>query len=722
VAVEFQGNEAFPDDSLRSAIVNRPTECETVVFQILLLCPLGADFAIDRRYLAPREIPRDSLRLELYYYQRGYREAQVDTSLTEVETGEAVRLGFAVEEGRPVVVDSLAFVGLDGVEVPRLRRSLPLREGAPLSGILLDATRDTLRSRLRNAGYAHADIIRNYFIPNDAPYAAEVEFDVATGPRARFGPIVFDQDSAAAHLSERSLRRMLPFDEGDVYSQELIYQAQRNLFGLEIVRTAAIEQHLDFDPDSLVPLTVRVSEGDVHRVRAGVGVSTADCVNTEATWSSRNFMGGARRLQIRGRVSNLLARDLQNEVCRDSGTGEFADVNWLLSAELFQPWFFSTRNALTLSVFAERQSLPDVFVRRAVGVTAALTRTVAPGTPLNLSYRPQLTSLDAAEIFFCSSFLVCTPQDIDILQRNNWLAPVSAEIARNRTNNLLSPSDGYQLRLELEHASTLTGSDFAYNRIITEASIYQEMARRTVWAGRVRLGWVAGGEFGGLSSGGLEVIHPQKRFYAGGANSVRGFAQNRLGPRVLTTGVEDLVSYVRPDEGSERVQPCTPEEVVDLTCRPDALPDGSFAPRPQGGTRILEASVEYRFAFGGDFQAALFTDVGQVWAEGSSISPADIEVAPGIGVRYFSPIGPIRVDIGYRFRGAEDLQVVTNQLQPAGPDDTGIQVTGPDGDPIRIPWVETEELALLDDRVRFGSDDAFSFRNLQLHFSIGQAF
>lgn len=737
VEVRFQGNEAFPDDSLSRAIVNRQTECRTFVFQLFPLCPLGVDWALDRQYLVPREIERDARRLRLYYYRRGYREATVDTSMTRsTDDGDRdVSLTFSIEEGRPVRVDSISFQGVEDVEEGTLLEGLPLERGDPLSGILLDATRDTLEARLKNGGYAHADVIRNLYIPNIIPpgggeprpgYSARVTYDVFTGPKARFGEVTIERDSATVQLSEKSLRRMLPFERGDVYSKELLFEAQRNLFNLELVRNVSLQEHLETEPDSVVPITVRVLEGDVHRVRAGAGWSTSDCLNTEALWASRNFLGSARRLQVRGRISNILATSLGDTGCPQSGDGEFAEINWLASVELFQPWLFSTRNSFTVSLFAERQSLPEVFIRRTVGFNAVVTRSLAPRTPLVVSYRPQLSTLDAAEIFFCTSFVVCAPEDINVLQGANWLSPLGATVSHNNTNSFISPSDGYQLRLDLEHASTLTGSDFAYNRVIGEGSWYQELAERTVWAGRLRSGWVSGGEFGELSLGGIEVIHPQKRFYAGGANSVRGFAQNRLGPRVLTTDVENVLGYREGPDEQPRPPACTPGEILTLQCNPESLSDGAFFPRPTGGTRTLEGNLEYRFAFAGRFQGVLFTDVGQVWSEGQDIDLGDLEVSPGLGVRYFSPIGPVRLDVGYRFRGEESLRVITSQIRPfrEGVDDPDrrIRVLGPDLEPRAIPWIKGRELALLSDRVLFGDDDGFSLQNLQVHFSIGQAF
>ena len=117
----------------------------------------------------------------------------------------------------------------------------------------------------------------------------------------------------------------------------------------------------------------------------------------------------------------------------------------------------------------------------------------------------------------------------------------------------------------------------------------------------------------------------------------------------------------------------------------------------------------------GFVEGVLFTDVGQAWGPTQSILLEDLEFTPGVGIRFASPVGPIRVDLAYRFRGAENLPVVTEQIEPWDP-------TGPDNrifvDGRPEPWVSTGELVQLIPAVLFGEND----RGLQLHVSIGQAF
>jgi hypothetical protein len=112
--------------------------------------------------------------------------------------------------------------------------------------------------------------------------------------------------------------------------------------------------------------------------------------------------------------------------------------------------------------------------------------------------------------------------------------------------------------------------------------------------------------------------------------------------------------------------------------------------------------------------------VGQVWDEDEALELGDLEWTPGVGVRYYSPIGPIRLDLAYSSQGAEQLRVVTGQVEPCvapSPDCIPLHPLGEDGP----GFLRVGELALLGPTVPFGRDQSFLHR-LQLHFSIGQAF
>jgi outer membrane protein assembly factor BamA len=252
---------------------------------------------------------------------------------------------------------------------------------------------------------------------------------------------------------------------------------------------------------------------------------------------------------------------------------------------------------------------------------------------------------------------VCTGPSISLLRNRQSLSPLALSFFSDHTNDPLNPSSGFQAQLALEHASKFTLSDFRYNRVSAEASYYHPMGR-AVLAGRVRGGWVkslrsAGDSIGTTGNVTELVIHPRERFYAGGSQSVRGYGENQLGPRILTVDPLKLID-------TEVAGHCTRETIVDGTCDPTFLVSDNFQPRPTGGTALLEGNLEYRVPIWGALTGALFVD-GAFVGEGSlgSVTEGTGAITPGFGVRYQSPAGPIRVDLGIRPKLAERLTVLT---------------------------------------------------------------
>ena len=471
--------------------------------------------------------------------------------------------------------------------------------------------------------------------------------------------------------------------------------------------------------DSILPLTIEIQEDNPHRVRAGGGLSTAECVNLETRWSSLNFFGGARRLQVTGRVANVLASPLENTLCTGAGTGDYGQLTGTVSADFTQPWLFSPRNSINASLFVERQSLPPTFVREALGMSVGLTRTLGPSTLLDLSWRPQLSKLKAAEVFFCSAYLVCTPAEIGPLQQFNRLSPVGISFSDDRRNQALNPTRGYSAVLNLEHASKWSLSDFLYSRVVSEVTWHAQGESLWVVGARLRGGWVVPDGFRGLGQRGSsgEIVHPEKRLFSGGSNSVRGYAQNRLGPRVLYLESVDTLLW-NPETM------CTPEQIIDKSCDAGGLEDGAFLSQPKGGTKLLDGSVELRFPIGGRlWEGATFVDFGQVWDEDTTPALADLAFTPGMGVRFFSPIGPIRVDVAYRFGGGSLLPVVTQALVPWDPNVYNDKQRLKDPNGVPLDYAIPGDLVVLNKPVLWGEGiGTWDSRRFQLHFSIGQAF
>lgn len=706
--ISFAGAQSFDQELLRAAIVTNQTHCT-----LSLLCLFGA--GIDRRYLDEIGLRGDLVRIRLFYFQHGFRAVSV--RLDTIRNGNALDIRFTIAENEPVRVGSIDVTGMDELPPdPVLRRGLqqplPLAVGAPFSLIAYETARDSLRARLVNFGFARAEVLANYMIPRDSKHVARVEFQIVAGAHIRFGPISVQGNQQVAPAV---VRRMLTFGSGDPYSNDDLLRSQRNLFGLETFRHVEIRADVNATTDTLIPVVVQVNEGNLHRVRFGAGMSTAEFFNVEGLWTSRNFLGGARRLELRGRVYNVLADPLHYISPPFVDTRRpYNELSGSVSLNFSQPWFFDPQNAFNAGIYAERRSLPDVFVRTGRGAYLTFARGLGAGESFSFGYRPELTELTAGgDLVFCVNFVACGANEIQVLRDPHWLSPLTISYARDRANSLLAATAGYIVHVDAEYAARAIGSDFAYTRFTAEGTRYWEVARGTVLAGRLRPGFARPHGEPGAGLG----LHPQKRFFGGGANSVRGFAQFRMGPKLLTINAAQTLA-------DSATVGCTAQQINAGSCDVTELADRRgdlFDVRPVGGEAIMEGNVELRVPFFWDkLRAAGFVDFGQVWRQSRDVRLRDVVFTPGFGFRYFSAIGPVRVDVGYNPQNGERLQVLTTKVFCADTQTCSSALIEADKLYTSAQLGNTDDLVALG-TVPWGADRKFINR-FQLHFSIGQAF
>jgi outer membrane protein assembly complex protein YaeT len=686
VEITFAGNEAFSDGDLQSAILTQATRCRTFLFVFPLpLCPL-TDWGVAhiREYLDDSELPLDLLRLKLYYRQRGYRVAMVDT--TVVREGAKVRIQFDVQEGEPTRIRALSVVGGETLlDSAQIRKDLRLAVGDPLDLVALSEGERRLAERLRKEGYVHAQVLREYFIPSKTA-EADVTLRVVPGPRVRVGDV---RVVGSGEVGDAVVVELLRFRSGDWFREDQIVESQRSLYNLEALRWANIASERRSDTDTLIDLRVEVAPAPKRSLQTGFGLQTDECVQAQASLVYRNFLGDARILRLTGRVSNVLAKQLQGQFpCSDVSTSEvYQELNYLLEVGFEQPVFSDGRNNLRASVFGERETVPDLYVRNAVGGQIWFSRRLQRAMQLTLGYQPALTSFaeESADIYFCVAFGVCDPEDIQVLSEPNWLSPITTLWTYDRTDNPFAATRGWYLAVELEQAGDLTFSDYQYTRGTIDGAIFGKASEEIVLGWHLRTGAILPYE-GSLFEGNVTsdaIVHPQKRFFAGGPQSVRGFGLNLLGPTVLVLDEDECSGYDSFDD-----------------CAQD-LPPGDFSERPLGGNSVFEGSVEARFRAGDRWTVAAFVDFGQVWETINDRTP--LVATPGAGVRFRSPVGPLRLDVGYNPTGAK--------LKP-------VVIVLDDGSIEEVPHPVVYDPFTWDDPSALTE----FWRRLRIQFSIGEAF
>ncbi len=632
-ALSFDGHSEFTVADLRTVVVTTPSSFG------------GLPLLGRRRCIDPEEVGRDIQRLELLYRKRGFQDVQVDTLVTDVANG-VIELAFLIDEGAPMRVNSRVIRGLDGVPgSASMIAGFPLRENGLFDRNALESGRDSLVRRLRNEGWPTAEALLAY-TTDEAARVADVEITVVPGTRARLGRVrvVIDSLGGTPSVQDATIRRTMGLREGDWFNARSLITAQRSLYQLDAFRRVDLTVDQDLAAgDSVVDITVRLLEGDRYAAQGGLGWATLDCMRMQGSFTDRDFLPWAPRLEVTARVSKVgigAPLDGAEGLCQQQARVDpySRTLNYYTGITLRQPVTVRRSRVPTLSIFSSTLSEYRAFLRRTpIGGAVSVTNPLQGRFPSTISYQVELGRTDAEPAFFCAVFNSCDPESTAFLQRTTRLAAIGYSVARETLDDPLRPTSGTTLRLDLRHASTLVGSDPSqqFTRAIGDATWYTSLPAGATLLAHVRGGLVFGGgarpQLGGF-------IPPQERLYAGGPTTVRGFRQNELGPAVYI--VEGFRTVIEGDDTFFRADSATfAERVV-----------------PVGGNTLVVGNLEVQVpspVLGGLLSWAAFTDVGRLWSRGEVPGgqvvgdERRLKFTPGMGVRIVSPFGAIRIDLGY---------------------------------------------------------------------------
>jgi outer membrane protein assembly complex protein YaeT len=664
----LKGVHAVDPAELRLNISTDESHCTSVLLRPICVFSKSPLF-YKHVSLNRAELARDMLRVMVFYYRRGYRDTQVDTTVAPAGD-HTVHVTINVKEGPLTNVSAIRIVQDTTVLTRRdLRGTHRLRTGRPYNLIQLDSMMALIDSRLWDRGYSDA-VMDTAIVLDTVAHTADVTVRINPRWRARVATITIQGNKG---VSNRTIMKSLSFNPGGLYRRSDVLESQRALYESNLFRRAAIG--VGQADDSLKHVVIDLQEAPPHDMRYSAGFSTVDFVQTAAHYTDYNWMKGAKRLTIDATVGNLLAHTLNgNGIFYDVGKtvvggsqSQYLAPTYTASADVRYPWFGSPNNEAAFGVFAHRRSAPGIYVDKGYGLSATFTRTLTPRGPLSLNYRFEVTNTQAGDVYFCINYGVCDAATLASLRERQKLSPLALTFSLDRTDNPFEPRSGYRTQFALEHASSYTLSDFRYNRATGDFAGFIPIGRHSVIGGHIGLGFVSAlastAEAVGVGEdplGANSILHPRKRFYAGGSQSVRGFGEGQLGPRVLTISASKLLA-------NDAANPqCTAATIV--KCNPNGnFKDRDFEPRPLGGNRLIEASVEFRFPLFGPLTGATFVDGAYL---GQNTSPglprSKTAITPGFGVRYRSPVGPVRIDVGINPSASSKLPVVTEDVANGG--------------------------------------------------------
>jgi outer membrane protein insertion porin family/translocation and assembly module TamA len=496
-----------------------------------------------------------------------------------------------------------------------------------------------------------------------------VEFRVTPGIQARIGEIKVNatalQDRSTS-IDESVIRSLLRFQSGDLYRERALFDAERGFYRVGSFLSAEVAPDLRrLATDSVVDVQVNVVEDLMHSSSIEPAIGTLDCLRTRGSYADKGFLGGVNRLDVTGSVSKIgLAQGTRwkglNDACRllpyapDTNEVSARLLNYNATVQLTRPVPLPGGLLPSVSAYTERRGGYQAYLRTTlIGGALSMSKTITRTIRFEGSYNLEFGHTDAAETVLCFLFRACDASSRDQLtQGDKRLAILGAKFSRDRRNSADSASAGSLVRLDLRSSNRLFLSDpsLEFRKGIIDAAWYHRVGMGVV-AVRARAGVIGGGQ----QTGGARLPPPQERLYVGGETSVRGFRQNELGPLI----------YVTSNDTAQV------EAALNATSDTAAALQNFLEMRiiPAGGNAMYVGNLEYRLPgpFLHTLQTVLFVDAGALSTSGITTLTGSnqFRFTPGVAFKYFSPVGPIQINLGYNKYDLLDGPVFSDQFKDA---------------------------------------------------------
>jgi translocation and assembly module TamA len=539
----------------------------------------------------------DTDRLKTALESFGYYESHVTINinglpLTDPSLGEALTALPQGSSARVAVSFSLGTlyhlrrIDIDG-EVPppiNARETLGLSSGQPAVAATVLAGGAHLLSAMQEQGYAFAQV--------DAPVAYEaadapvldVSFHVVAGTKVRIGEIHVE---GLQRVHESLVRRRLLLHSGEIYKPSAIEAARHDLLGMNVFSQVSVQVGSKADESGDVPITFKLRERLRHSINLSAAYSSDLGGSGGVTWTDRNVFGNAEQLSVTANLTNLGGSDT-------TGTGYDTGVKYVI------PDFLHRDQSLQFAVSAIKQQL-QAYDQTAQTASVTLSRKLSSVWTVSAG----LSATDETILQVVNALPNASGVIVPVSAKFDYtLLAVPFKVIYDSTNlptALEDPRHGFRGSLTLTPTLAIGHPNATFLISTLSIATYFDLNNllpiapgRSVLAARALAGVAEGA--GELS------LPPDQRFYAGGTSTIRGYGYQLVGPMFPNTD------------------------------------------NPTGGTAITTGGLEFRQRLYTNWGFVAFVDAGQVSASLKPL-PDDIRVGAGAGVRYYTPIGPIRFDL-----------------------------------------------------------------------------
>lgn len=602
-AVEIRGNRAVPTAELRALVRVKPGEP-------FVAARLDADVAA----------------IETHYRRLGYAAAKV-TLETEPDVGRAspalvtITPRVTVEEGPQTLVSGIRFEGAAAVADAELRGVVRTRVGAPFDASQVAADRDAVALLYLNRGYQAAAVQVTPRFTDDRS-GVELVYTIREGPQAIVEHILIVGNT---RTRTSTIERELRVKPGDPLGVSALLESQRRLSALGLFRRVRLTP-LAHAGGRGHDLLVVVEEAPATTLGGGGGLEGGRRLRTGAEGGPaeerieiaprgffevgrRNLWGRNRSIDLFTRVS---LRPSDNPSLPRGGSRRFPEYR--ANAIYREPRVLGVADLDLVGGAYLEQGVRTSFNFNRKGFNAEVLRRLTPAARVSARYAFNHTRRFDERIDPADQSL------IDRLFPQVRLSAVSSSFLYDTRDDVVDPAGGAWASLDGELALRGLGSEVGFAKTYLQGFLYRPLrpgaGRRVVVALGARLGLATGfrREVEVSEPGGprvvtqIEDVPASERFFAGGDTTVRGFTLDRLG----TAGTLD--------------------------------PNGF----PKGGNGLLVLNAELRVHAWRSLGVVTFLDAGNVYARARDLSFAELRPSAGVGLRYQSPIGPLRVDLGFK--------------------------------------------------------------------------
>lgn len=538
------------------------------------------------------EIKKDVIRIRNYYQRRGFADVQVRYRIGEGNKAWKKKVEFIIDEGVPIRIKEIAF-DFNGSE----NKYAVLRDSKTLQKI---KQKSEYQEGERYETIKKAEVIGQYvqeFKNMGFPYTeVDISAQVDTAQRAArlsincsLGPkSYFDQITVSGDstISDDYIIRESGIKKGSVYSLKAMEEAQREIFNHHLFRFITI--NIPEQPrDSTLDLEMKVREHNLRTVKTSVGFGTEEYLRGQVSWTHRNVLGKGHKF---------------------STTAKASFIEQSLNLDYLFPYVFNTKSSFVVSPFAQHL-LEENYELSRYGLTNSLI----------YNYSRHLTG--SASYQFTRNTELSQGSDVSLPDTTRSYHLSSVQLSGYYNQGFGRRGErGWVLQPYAEMSGVMGSATFQFQKLSLDVRRYTPLTKTTTLATRIQGGKIFATKEDSLPN--------NVRYYLGGTNSVRGWGRYELGPkRVVTDTLEDANG--------------------------DMVADSTSFDRfiPTGGRTFFAFNVELRQDIGAlikNFGLAVFVDGGQVWRKNPDLEARPLQFSLGGGIRYTSPIGPVRLDVGYK--------------------------------------------------------------------------